>query len=55
MKNCKIILSFVKPEGSEAGAIKTGINFMIFILLFEENCPNAICYTSFFSIAENRF
>ena len=34
----KIKASFVIPEGPKARANKTGINFMIFILSFVENC-----------------
>ena len=38
MKNYKIETSFVSPDGPKALAYKTGINFMIFILMFVENC-----------------
>ncbi len=38
MKNFKIKTSFVSREGPKARADKTGINFMIFILIFVENC-----------------
>ncbi len=38
MKNFKIKTSFLSLEGLKAQAKKTGINFMIFILIFAENC-----------------
>ena len=38
MKNNKIKTSFVSPEGPKARATQTGINFMIIILMFVENC-----------------
>ena len=34
----KIKTSFVSREGPKARADKTGINFMIFSLIFVENC-----------------
>ncbi len=37
MKNYKIKTIFVSPEGPEARANKTGINFMIFISIFVDN------------------
>ncbi len=37
MKNFKIKTSFVSREGPKARADKTGINFMIFVLIFVEN------------------
>ncbi len=38
MKKFKIKTSFVSRKGTKARADKTGINFMIFILIFVENC-----------------
>ena len=38
MKNHKIKNSFVSPEGLNAQAYKTGIDFMFFISIFVENC-----------------
>ncbi len=38
MKNYTIETNFVSHEGTKARAEKTGINFMIFILIFVENC-----------------
>ena len=38
MKNYNIKTSFVGPEGMKAWAYKTGINFMIFLFKFVENC-----------------
>ena len=38
MKNYRIKTSFVSPEGPKTRANKTGINFMIFILIFVVNC-----------------
>ena len=37
MKNQKIKTSVVKPEGPKAKVSKTGIDFMIFILIFVKN------------------
>ena len=37
-KDWKINSSFDGPEATKVGASKTGINFMISILLFVENC-----------------
>ena len=31
-------ISFASPEGPKARAFKTGINFIIFIFIFVENC-----------------
>ena len=38
MKNFKTKTSFCKPEGPKAQGNKTGINFMMIILMFVENC-----------------
>ena len=38
MKKIKIETRMYSLEGPKARANKTGINFMIFILLFVENC-----------------
>ena len=38
MKNYKIKTNFVSSEGPKARANKTGINFMILIFIFVENC-----------------
>ena len=38
MKNYKIKNSFVGPEGPKVRTSKTGINFMIHILISIENC-----------------
>ncbi len=38
MENYKIITNFVKSVGPEAWANKTGINLMIIVLIFLENC-----------------
>ncbi len=38
MKNYKIKMSFVRPEGPKDRTNKTGFNFIIFILIFVENC-----------------
>ena len=38
MKNYKFKTSFVIPEGSKTLLNKTGVNFIIFILIFMENC-----------------
>ena len=37
-ENIKIKTSILSPEGLKAQAKKTGFNFMIFILIFVENC-----------------
>ena len=37
-KKYKIKTSFVRPEELKARANKTGLNFIIFILIFMENC-----------------
>ena len=38
MKNYRINTSFVSPEDTQVRANKTGINLMILILIFKENC-----------------
>ena len=38
MKNYTIKTSIVSPEGPKARADKIGFNFMIFIMIFVENC-----------------
>ena len=38
MKNYKINSIFVGPEGPKGRSSKTGIDFIIFILLFVDNC-----------------
>ena len=44
IKNLKIKTSFVNPKGPKVQANQTAINFMIFILIFVENCLIR-CYT----------
>ena len=38
MKNYEIKTSFVSPERTKDQTNKSGIKFMIFVLIFEENC-----------------
>ena len=54
MKKYKIKISFVRPEGPKGRANKTVIGFMIFILIFVENCLYQK-FKVFFSMTDNRF
>ena len=52
MKDNKIKTSFVSSEGLKARTDKTGINSMIFILIFVKNC---LLYDAwFFGMVEKR-
>ena len=55
MKNYQTKTNFVIPQGLTARANKTGINFMIFIVIFVEKrvCNTMLCMI--FSMDENRF
>ena len=46
-KNYKIKTSFIIPERPKTKANKTGINFMIFILIFVEIVCNTMRYIIF--------
>ena len=46
------ITSFVIPEEPNTWANKSGLNFMMYILIFVENCLQLRCDTWFFSMAK---
>ncbi len=50
MKNLRLIPVFSSPKGPKARAKKTGINFMIFILIFVEIVCNSMLYIHNFSV-----